>query len=38
MVDAARKNNRVVQMGTQQRSGKHYAEASQLIRGGKIGT
>ncbi len=35
MVEAARKNNRVVQMGTQQRSGKHYAEASQLIREGR---
>ena len=37
MVDVARKNNRVVQMGTQQRSGKHYAEISQLIRDGRIG-
>jgi predicted dehydrogenase len=37
MVEAARKHSRVVQMGTQQRSGKHYQEAFQLIRDGKIG-
>ena len=37
MVDTARKHHRVVQMGTQQRSGKHYAEAFQLLRNGKIG-
>src|SRR3954447_5601531 len=27
MIDAARRNNRVVQVGTQQRSGKHYQHA-----------
>ncbi len=37
MVEAARRNHRVVQMGTQQRSGAHYREAVDLIRGGKIG-
>jgi len=37
MVEAARKHGRVVQMGTQQRSGKHYEEAFQKIRDGKIG-
>lgn len=37
MVEAAKKNNRIVQMGTQQRSGKHYQEAVELIRKGKIG-
>ncbi|MFN8005795.1 MAG: Gfo/Idh/MocA family oxidoreductase [Terriglobia bacterium] len=37
IVDAARQNKRVTQMGTQQRSGKHYAEASQLIQQGRIG-
>lgn len=38
MVEAARQHSRVVQMGTQQRSGKHYQEAFRLIREGKIGT
>ena len=38
MVDAARKHNRVVQLGTQQRSGLHYQEAVKLIRDGAIGT
>ena len=37
MVEAARRNNRVVQMGTQQRSGAHYREAVDLIQSGKIG-
>src|SRR5437867_1280156 len=37
MVETARKQGRIVQMGTQQRSGKHYQEAFQLIRSGKIG-
>lgn len=37
MVKAARKHNRIVQMGTQQRSGKHYQEAFQLVRTGKLG-
>ncbi len=37
MVDVARKHNRVVQVGTQQRSGKHYQKARELIEAGYIG-
>lgn len=37
MADTARKFGRIVQMGTQQRSGEHYQEAVQLIREGGIG-
>lgn len=37
MVQAARKYNRVVQAGTMQRSGKHFQEAAELVRSGKIG-
>ena len=37
MVTAARKHNRVVQTGSQQRSGTHYAEAVKFIQGGGIG-
>jgi predicted dehydrogenase len=37
MVEAARRNKRIVQMGTQQRSGDHFKEAVQLVRSGKIG-
>ncbi len=37
MVQAARKYNRVVQVGTQQRSGTHYYKAIDLMRGGYIG-
>jgi predicted dehydrogenase len=37
MVKAARRYNRVVQVGTQQRSGKHYQKAVALLRGGHIG-
>jgi predicted dehydrogenase len=37
MVQAARKYNRVVQVGTQQRSGLHFQKAVELIRGGAIG-
>jgi predicted dehydrogenase len=37
MVQAARKYNRVVQVGTQQRSGPHYQKARQLLRAGHIG-
>jgi predicted dehydrogenase len=37
MMDAARKNNRVVQTGSQQRSGSHYIQAVKLIRDGGIG-
>src|SRR3982751_4924253 len=37
MTQAARKYNRIVQAGTQQRAGKHYQRARELIRGGHIG-
>jgi myo-inositol 2-dehydrogenase / D-chiro-inositol 1-dehydrogenase len=37
MIDVAKKHNRVVQVGTQQRSGPHYARAKELIQGGHIG-
>ena len=37
MTQAARKYNRVVQAGTQQRSGKHFQEAVRLIQSGHIG-
>ncbi len=37
MVAAARRYNRIVQVGSQQRSGAHYAHAVELIRGGAIG-
>jgi predicted dehydrogenase len=37
MVEAARKHKRVVQVGTQQRSGTHFQQAVDLIRQGKLG-
>ena len=37
MVDVARRHRRVVQVGTQQRSGPHYLKARELIQGGHIG-
>lgn len=37
MIDVAAKHKRVVQTGTQQRSGAHYRRARELIRGGEIG-
>jgi predicted dehydrogenase len=37
VVNAARKYQRVVQTGSQQRSGEHYARAVELVRGGKLG-
>jgi len=37
MVKAARKYNRVVQVGSQQRSAAHYARAVEIIREGKLG-
>ena len=37
MVEAARRNKRVVQVGTQRRSGKIYADAAKLIQSGGIG-
>ncbi|MBI1790678.1 MAG: Gfo/Idh/MocA family oxidoreductase [Acidobacteria bacterium] len=38
MVQAARKYNRVVQVGTQQRSGLHFQKACDLVKNGYIGT
>ncbi len=37
MVQAARKYNRVVQAGTQQRSGLHFQKATEIVRNGELG-
>ena len=37
MVDAARRYKRVVQTGTQQRSGKHFQQAAEIVKSGRIG-
>jgi len=37
MIEAAARNKRVVQVGTQQRSGEHFQKAVELVRSGKIG-
>jgi len=37
MLEVARRHKRVVQVGTQQRSGPHYQRAKELLRGGAIG-
>ena len=37
MVDAARRYKRIVQTGTQQRSGKHFQQAAELVKSGRIG-
>lgn len=37
MVEAARRNRRVVQVGIQQRSGSHFQRAVQAVRKGRIG-
>ena len=37
MIDVARRHGRVVQVGTQQRSGPHYQRARELIRDGHLG-
>ena len=37
MIDVARANKRIIQCGTQQRSGEQYKQAVELIRGGHIG-
>jgi predicted dehydrogenase len=37
MREAAKQNNRVVQMGTQWRSGQHFREAVEFIKSGKLG-
>ncbi len=36
-VNAARKHNRIVQIGLQQRSGPHFIEAAEIVRSGKLG-
>jgi predicted dehydrogenase len=38
MRDAARKSNRIIQIGTQQRSWGHFQEAAKLVHDGYIGT
>lgn len=38
MVNAARKYDRVVQVGTQQRSAEHFAEAVKYVQSGQLGT
>lgn len=38
MINVARRAKRIVQVGTQQRSGKHYQRAKALIQSGHIGT
>ncbi|HEY7311194.1 MAG TPA: Gfo/Idh/MocA family oxidoreductase [Gemmataceae bacterium] len=37
MVEAARKYDRIVQVGTQRRSGAHYQSAAEFVRSGKLG-
>jgi predicted dehydrogenase len=37
MIDVARRHKRVVQAGTQQRSGPHYGRARELVRDGQLG-
>lgn len=37
MLEAARRHDRVVQTGSQQRSGPHYQEAIEAVHGGEIG-
>ncbi len=37
MIDAVRRNQRIVQVGTQHRSADHIAEAAKMVQGGKIG-
>ncbi len=37
VLEAAKRHNRVVQMGTQWRSGHHYREATEFVQSGKLG-
>ena len=37
MVEAARKHNRVIQVGTQQRSARHFQKAVEIVQAGKLG-
>lgn len=38
MLKAARKHNRIVQVGQQQRSGQHWQDVVAMVRSGKLGT
>src|SRR5947209_18767038 len=38
MVNAAQRNKRVVQIGTQQRSGQHFKDAVHYVQAGKLGS
>ncbi len=37
MVQAARRYNKIVQLGTQRRSGEYFREAAELVRSGRLG-
>jgi predicted dehydrogenase len=37
MIDCAKKHKRIVQVGTQQRSGPHFQKAKELIQSGRLG-
>ncbi len=37
IVEAARKHNRIVQVGTQHRSAEHYREAQRIVQSGELG-
>lgn len=37
MVEAARRHNRIVQVGTQHRSAPHYREVQEIVQSGKLG-
>jgi predicted dehydrogenase len=37
MIEAVRRNQRIVQIGTQHRAADHIAEAAKMVQGGKIG-
>ena len=37
MIEAVRRNKRIVQVGTQHRAADHIAEAAKMVQGGKIG-
>jgi predicted dehydrogenase len=37
VADAVKRSNRIVQVGTQQRSAPHYAEAARIIQSGELG-
>lgn len=37
MINAARQNNRIVQVGTQQRSAKHFQDAVNFVQSGQLG-